>query len=546
MFLVGRTTWHLWHLLLLSLCAFLGIGACALADEGVALQQDENSNAISVAVVSNNSGKALLLGRRYLATPKQTVGWIKQVDLLSGLGDTSFSYADDNSKNINVTTRAPDAGSIYLDLANSTKETLCTSAVWDSSNSVYWVTCRALSSSSKYSVYLLKVTTSGSVTSYLTTLGGGTDNNKHAYPGHQGSLILDGSNLVLVGYRGTNLNTTVVTSTTYRPYIAKFAISSAGNNWAPSSIAEFTDTDSDSTTGAYNYRAVAVVKATSSYFSVYTHITNGGVRVAKYDTSLNPQSSGFFSDITFPSAQVGNTPDSTPTAMAYYSGNSSSIYLGGSVRSTEQSPYYGFVAAVNTSTGALVTSCNSVGVLLFQLRTGYDTNLNDVLWTDDTNLMLTGSSYNNDTSNYKSFTARINISSNACSFSSSYGTSGAYFYSEDTSDEFNLAGAYDSYTQKFLVTGRHSVMASNGVWRPAQYFRSFAGPANTNKSRYVTSCSISWSNKTLYSLDTATPTVNLTWSDNSTTTNSGLSQLSCTFSNSIGTRSGNTDRFPLN
>jgi predicted DsbA family dithiol-disulfide isomerase len=147
------------------------------------MQQDENSNAVSVGMATNNAGKALLTGRRVISSRSYSnVGWIKQIDVASGLGDSLFNSADDDSININVTQQPPDAGSVYLDLSNSQKETLCTAATWDNENSVWWVACRSLNSSNKYAVYFLKVTTTGTITSYLTTIGGGTGSNKNGYP----------------------------------------------------------------------------------------------------------------------------------------------------------------------------------------------------------------------------------------------------------------------------------------------------------------------------------------------------------------------------
>jgi hypothetical protein len=426
------------HFALFLVCALALFSSSHIptrADEGIAMQQDENSNAVSVGMATNNAGKALLTGRRVISTRSYSnVGWIKQIDVATGLGDSAFNSADDDSININVTQQPPDAGSVYLDLSNSQKETLCTAATWDNENSVWWVACRSLNSSNKYAVYFLKVTTTGTITSYLTTIGGGTGSNKNGYPGRQGSLLLEGSNLVLVGYRGTTLSNPVKTSTDYRPFIAKFAISSAQNNWAPSALSEFTSTDSDSSTGAYNYRAVAVVSDGSYYYSVYTHLQNGGFKVGKFSASnLSASDSGFFSSLTFPSATVGNSPYSVPTSMAFYNNK---LFLAGSVRSNSNSAYYGVVAAIQASNGNAVTTCDGDGFNLFQVSSNHDTLLNDVV-TSGNSLMLAGASYNG--TNYKAFTGKLSLANSACSFDNTYGSGGAYFYAEGPSDNFTTA-----------------------------------------------------------------------------------------------------------
>jgi hypothetical protein len=230
----------------------------AHSDEGVAMQDSDKGNAISVAVASNGSGKALLLGRRYLPSINKYVGWIKQVDVSTGLGDSQFNAADDNSSNINVTVAPPDAGSIYFDFAGAGKENLCTTAVWKSPK--WWIACRSSNSSSKYILYLASVTLTGDVTAYSTSIGGGSTLNKHGYPGHQGSLLVDGNNLIVVGYRGTGVSNPTNTSNDYRPFMAKFNLSQAQNLWSPTYLTDFTGTDNDSSTGAYNYRAVALIK----------------------------------------------------------------------------------------------------------------------------------------------------------------------------------------------------------------------------------------------------------------------------------------------
>jgi len=123
-------------------CAFF-LSFISLALDGTALQQDENSNAILVASANNNSGKALSVGRRWIYSASRNIGWLTLMDLSSGLADTNFNLPDSAAKNINVSTAPTEPGSIYLDLSNSTKESLCTSTVWDNSNSVWWVACRS-------------------------------------------------------------------------------------------------------------------------------------------------------------------------------------------------------------------------------------------------------------------------------------------------------------------------------------------------------------------------------------------------------------------
>ena len=189
------------------------LSVSSLAIEGLPVQQNQNGAAISTAVASDGAGNVLSVGRRWLASPTadsaRYVGWLKLVTASDGQGVNTFHSADMNSRNSSETTAPPDAGSIYVDLSDSNKESLCTSVVWDSTNSVFWVACRSVNSSSKYLVYLLKVTTAGVITSYSTTLGNGNapSNNKHGFPGRQGSLMLDDTNtsLVLVGYKGTGI-----------------------------------------------------------------------------------------------------------------------------------------------------------------------------------------------------------------------------------------------------------------------------------------------------------------------------------------------------
>ena len=387
------------------------LSVSSLADEGMPLQQDENGAAISTATASDGAGNVLSVGRRWLASPTagsaRYVGWLKLVTASTGQGVNSFNSADDASSNISESTPPSDTGSIYVDLSDSNKESLCTSAVWDSTHSVFWVACRSVNSSSKYLVYLLKVTTAGVITSYSTTLGNGDapSNNKHGFPGRQGSLILDDSNasLVLVGYKGTGITSPYNTTNDYRPFIAKFTISGATTGWVPAYIADFATTDDDETTGAFGHRAVAVVKAGSFYYSAYTHLTTGGVRIAKFATSdLAPSSSGFFAATTFPSGSVGNTPTSYPTSMAYYSTNSTTLLVGGSVRSGPTAAYLGFVMAVNTGTGAMVTACDTDGFNLFSVNNNTtDTLVNDILTGCSASLNLIGAAHNG--TNYKAF-----------------------------------------------------------------------------------------------------------------------------------------------
>jgi surface protein len=517
--------------------------------EGTPVQHDENSNAVSVAMVSNGQGKLLQLGRYFIYSQLQNVGFIKQFAYDSAtseyIGDKNFSYSDSSANNVNVSTQVRDPGIAYIDLSNSQKETLCTSAVWDNSNSVWWVSCRSLNSSNKYILYLLKVTTTGTINYYPTDIGGGTTNNKHGYPGKQGSLILDGTQLILVGYRGSNLVSPVNTSTSYRPFIAKFNTASvpASNNttWTSASITEFTGTDSDTSTGAYNYRAVAVTKIGSYYYSVYTHVTDGGYRVAKFDTSLTAQATNFFTSLTLPSATFGSTPTAIPTSIYYYSTNSTTLYIGGSVRKSSTDPYYGVIAAVNTTTGSPVTTCNSNGFYAFQANgSTYDTLVNDINSSSSCAgyLLATGSFYTG--TNYKAYTLKLNIGSNACTADGTYGTGGIFKYVEGASDNFNMASTIDSNSGKYIVSGRQVVMASNGVFRPAGYLRSFASCNSTTQTKYLQSCSglsIPTSGNDSTSI---TPTATATFTDgtNSITKSVSLSEMTCQIG--VGTKNGDT------
>jgi surface protein len=517
--------------------------------EGTPVQHDENSNALSVAMVSNGQGKLLQLGRYFIYSQLQNVGFIKQFAYDSAtseyIGDKNFSYSDSSANNVNVSTQVRDPGIAYIDLSNSQKETLCTSAVWDNSNSVWWVSCRSLNSSNKYILYLLKVTTTGTINYYRTDIGGGTTNNKHGYPGKQGSLILDGTQLILVGYRGSNLVSPVNTSTSYRPFIAKFNTASvpASNNttWTSASITEFTGTDSDTSTGAYNYRAVAVTKIGSYYYSVYTHVTDGGYRVAKFDTSLTAQATNFFTSLTLPSATFGSTPTAVPTSIYYYSTNSTTLYIGGSVRKSSTDPYYGVIAAVNTTTGSPVTTCNSNGFYAFQANgSTYDTLVNDINSSSSCAgyLLATGSFYTG--TNYKAYTLKLTIGSNACTADGTYGTGGIFKYVEGASDNFNMASTIDSNSGKYIVSGRQVVMASNGVFRPAGYLRSFAACNSTTQTKYLQSCSglsIPTSGNDSTSI---TPTATATFTDgtNSITKSVSLSEMTCQIG--VGTKNGDT------
>jgi len=239
--------------------------------------------------------------------------------------------------------------------------------------------------------------------------------------------------------------------------------------------------------------------------------------------------------------------------MAYYSSNSTTLYIAGSVSAglttscdgsgcggpgttTKASEFYGVVAAINTSTGIAVTTCDYDGFNFFQVNLSKDTLLNDInAGNCGYYMLLTGASHNG--VNYKAFTFRMNLNANACSVDGSYGTSGVYYYSEGNSDNFNLASSVDSSTGKFVVTGRQVNMASNGVWRPGGYIRSFAGCGSTTLSKYLTSCSNLNLPSSGYNGDTSTPTAQFTFSDNSTST-VGLSNLTCSLQ--AGSRSGDT------
>ncbi|MCX6102131.1 MAG: hypothetical protein NT000_02550, partial [Proteobacteria bacterium] len=119
-----------------SLFLFLFVlSVSSRADEGMPLQQDENGAAISTAIASDGAGNVLSVGRRWLASPTdgsaRYVGWLKLVSASTGQGVNSFNSADDASSNISESTPPSDTGSIYVDLSDSNKESLCTSAVWD-------------------------------------------------------------------------------------------------------------------------------------------------------------------------------------------------------------------------------------------------------------------------------------------------------------------------------------------------------------------------------------------------------------------------------
>ena len=527
-----------------SLFLFLFVlSVSSLADEGMPLQQDENSTAISTAIASDDAGNVLSVGRRYLASPTtgsaRSVGWLKLISASTGLAVNTFNSAGDSSSNLNESTAPSDTGSIYVDLSAFGKESLCTSVVWDSTNSVFWVACRSVTSSSKYLVYLLKVTTAGVITSYSTTLGNGTGNNYHGFPGRQGSLMLDDTNtsLVLVGYKGTGITSPYNTTNDYRPFIAKFTISGQTTGWAPAHLADFATTDSNSTTGAYGHRAVAVVKAGSFYYSAYTHLKTGGVRIAKFATSdLAPSSSGFFAATTFPSASVGSTPTSYPTSMAYYSTNSTTLLVGGSVRSGPTAAYLGFVMAVDTD-GAMVTTCDTDGFNLFSVNNNTDTLVNDIIAGNcASSLNLIGAAHNG--TNYKAYSGKVSLASNACSFDSTYGTEGVYYHSEGGSDTFYTSGTIDSSTDKLIVAGRQVVVASNGVFRPGNYLRSFDSCSSTTLRKYVNSCSMTWGDNSYNDTEVETGiTGTLTFSDNSISI-VGLKSLALVVTDNVGTKSG--------
>ena len=217
------------------------------------------------------------------------------------------------------------------------------------------------------------------------------------------------------------------------------------------------------------------------------------------------------------------------------SGNN--VYVGGSVRSGSTSAYYGFIYALNKSTAAAVTTCDADGFNLFQINSNKDTQLNSLdLCSSATSLMLSGANYTG--TNYKAWVGKVSIASSACSFDNTYGTGGVYAHSELDSDVRYLDGEIDSSTGKFVVAGQAVTVASNGVFRSANFIRSFNSCTSTSLRKYVNACSMDWSgNTSLEHNQTVTPGVTLTWSDSSTSS-SGLSLLACTTTGGIGAKSG--------
>ncbi|NQW45215.1 MAG: hypothetical protein HQ462_07410 [Deltaproteobacteria bacterium] len=146
--------------LLLFICSLFFTPSFLCADEGLAFNHvnfghpRKEINKAEISGMADNGTHALIVGTRIIdlptpvnppaLAPSRQVGWIKLITMATGLGDSAFNSAGNATKNIFEPEAPPDAGSIYVRLANPDKLNLCTSVVWDSTNSVFWVGCRSL------------------------------------------------------------------------------------------------------------------------------------------------------------------------------------------------------------------------------------------------------------------------------------------------------------------------------------------------------------------------------------------------------------------
>lgn len=481
-----------------------------------------------------SSALSLIGGRRYDFNNKRFYGWIQQISTSTGIGDAGFSAAGSTNRNINVSVSVPDPGSAYFDLSNSTKESMCTSAVWDTSYSNWWVLCRSFNTDNKYVIYLVKATTTGTITAYKTDLGGGTDNNYHAVPGRQDSLLYDSGTLVVVGHRGQNL--TGADSVKYRPFIATFTVADAPQdptltNWA-STVEDFSDTDGN----AYNHKAIAVTKAGSNYFAIYTKINHsqGNLRIAKYTTGLAASTGDkLFTDIVFNSPYT--SPIVAPTAIAHYTSNATTIYGVGAIKSSASGVWKGFVGAFSTTDGSWVTSCDSDGYVDFQVQSGTDTLTYDLAVSSDGYGSGVGAAH--DLTNYKAYVARLDLRSSQCAFDTNFGTGGVYFHSEGVANTIYRAAAIDNSGQLINAGTQQVIDGETGVIRDGGYYRTFSSTSSTSALKYVTGCSMDPIPATGSEGDTFTVTGTFTYSDNSTSS-IAIDQLTC--SGLPGERSGST------
>lgn len=507
---------------------------------GHKLRFSSTANSITTFVEPNGAGKVLVGGRFWVDTPAsgsaRYVSSLIIVDSTTQAGDATVQAAGANSKNINETTKVVLAGQVFVRGASNEKESTPMAAAWDSANSVWWVLLRSKNSTSHFVMYLLKVSTTGTVTSYSTTCGGSSDlndsvtySNYHCFPK---SILVDSTSLVITFDRGYVTTTPASSDNDRVAAIAKYTIASQAQSWAPASEALVAATD---TNGYGTTPARGVVKIGTDYLFPYFSISSDGLKVAKFAASnLAPGATGFFhnTSVTFDNIAFGSTPTIKTTSGAYLSANSDSFIVGGYLRKDSSSKWNGFLAFFDSDDGTAKTGYGPDGIYTFQYSNSSvlrDTVLYNLKTGNcSNNLFAVGIQY---VTNWKPFILKLNLNGGVVANGSNWGTSGMLALSEFDNNEVVSHVGIDSTSSNVIWSGYWNILSTNDVWRPTAYFNAATSCTDETMKTYPSSCS--WNaglTTTQYDASTITPTFTVNYSSGSPDTTVALSQvaLSCT------------------
>ncbi|NQW45216.1 MAG: hypothetical protein HQ462_07415, partial [Deltaproteobacteria bacterium] len=374
-------------------------------------------------------------------------------------------------------------------------------------------------------------------------------------------MILDDSNtsLVVVGHKGPGTTSSGATSATaYSPYIAKFTISGATTGWVPAYQADFSTSDSTAT----GHRAVAVVKVGDYYYSAYTHIGTGGVRIAKFATSdlaparpeipITPTSNFYFSPLLTCPVPPATTPTATVTAMAT---DGSSVWITGTCLTTSmnyQTPGIPYILKLTPGTPDTLINATAD----FSLETASSYLLSDIIYYQNQNqkkLILVGQKKTDTTEEGWILAKDISTDTGTVQTFLPSNCKGSCFYTLGGINQGVPSYGYVAAVNKMGFFVYQSVLINPtlpyldlnaGSFVTLPFFIRYGLPVDTSTSspelinqKRVNSCSVDWP-PTFDAATRVTPKVTFTYDDETKTGEGevGLANINCKFTDDIGVK----------